>query len=84
MSYKQKKKTTNVFQSLVWNLGVSKFNSVQFSPKKTNQNQILKNLKIQTGTGSNRPVSVRFGFFNRITGKPVLFFLGFFGLSKAF
>jgi len=34
MSYKQKKKTTNVFQSLVWNLGVSKFNSVQFSPKK--------------------------------------------------
>ena len=61
MSYKQKKKTTNVFQSLVWNLGVSKFNSVQFSPKKTNQNQILKNLKIQTGTCSNRPVSVRFG-----------------------
>jgi hypothetical protein len=38
----------------------------------------LKNLKIQTGTGSNRPVSVRFGFFNRKTGKPVLIFFGLF------
>jgi hypothetical protein len=45
----------------------------------------LKNLKIQTGTGSNRPVSIR--FFNRKTGKPVLFFwafLGFFGLFNGF
>jgi hypothetical protein len=43
----------------------------------------LKNLKIQTGT-EPEPVQTdrfRFGFFNRKTGKPVLFF---FGLFKAF
>jgi hypothetical protein len=43
----------------------------------------LKNLKIQTGT-EPEPVQTdrfRFGFFNRKTGKPVLFFLGLF---KAF
>jgi len=49
----------------------------------------LKNWKIQTETGSNRPVSVRFGLvFNRKTRKPVLLFfwafLGFFGLSNGF
>jgi hypothetical protein len=47
--------------------------------QKTNQNQILKNLKIQTGTGFG---SVRFGFFIRKTGKPVLlFFWAFWAFS---
>ena len=56
--------------------------------KKSNQTEIFF-LKKKTETGSNRPVSVRFGFFRAKTGSnrfgsvfPVL--LGFLGLARFF
>ena len=68
------------------------FGSVRFLLKKSNQTEIffLKKNRTRTETGSNRPVSVRFGVFRAKTGSnrfgsvfPVLarfsrFWLGFF------
>jgi hypothetical protein len=68
-----------------------RFGSVFIKKKLSNQKNNLKKI---TETGSNRPVSVRFGFFLQ---KPVqtswlgffglarfLFWLGFFGLARFF
>ena len=57
-----------------------RFNSVFI--KKSNQTEIF--LKKKTKTGSNRSVSVRFGFFREKTSwfKPV--WLGFFGFGSVF
>jgi len=80
-------------------LGVIIFGSVRFLSKKSNQIEIIffwKKNRNRTETGSNRPVSVRFGFLEK---KPVqidlarffsvlarffLVWLGFSGLARFF
>jgi hypothetical protein len=51
---------------LSFRLGVIIFGSVRFLSKKSNQTEIFFYKK--TETGSNRPVSVRFGLFRTKTG----------------
>jgi len=63
-----------------WSVGVIIFGSVRFLSKKITKPKFFfwKKNRIRTETGSNRPVSVRFGFFSKNRFKPVwLGFLGF-------
>ena len=65
--------------------GCSRFGSVRFLSKKvTKPNFFFKKNQNRTETGSNRPVSVRFGsvFQRKNRFKPV--WLGFFGLARFF
>ena len=74
------------FSSGMPQLGVSKFGSVRFLSKKLTKIKIWKTKKFKPEPNQNqfKPTgfgSVRFGFFNRKTGKPVLLlFWAFFGL----
>jgi hypothetical protein len=64
-----------------YKIGVINFCSVWFLSKKNNQikNCFFKKNRNRTKTGSNQPVSVRFGFLGQ---KPI--WLGFFGLTRFF